>query len=29
MRLVHISPAGENVCLAEFSLLKEQDPNQN
>jgi hypothetical protein len=29
MRLVHISPAGENVSLAGFSLLREQDPFQN
>jgi hypothetical protein len=31
MRLSHISPAGENDNLAEFtgfSLLWEQDPNQ-
>lgn len=27
MRLFHISPAGENVCLAEFRLLKEQNQN--
>jgi hypothetical protein len=29
MRLFHISPAGENVCLAEFRMLREQDPYQN
>jgi hypothetical protein len=29
MRLFHISPAGENVCLVEFRLLREQDPNQD
>lgn len=29
MRLFHISPAGENFCLAEFRLPRKQGPNQD